>query len=95
MRASIHPERPVTGCFRSDRDLGRHIGWNTRINTESAHELKLAVCRINGANVSLRHRRSSRKDAQRRRTRRCVKAEDDASGVEGQRDVAIICKTYR
>ena len=94
MRASIHPERPVTGCFRSDRDLSRYIGWNTRINTESAHEFKLVVCRINGANVSLRHRRSPRKDAQRRRTRRCVKVADTASDVEGRRGAAIICKTY-
>ena len=52
------------------------------------------VCRINGANVSPSHRRSIRKDAQRRRTRRCVKAEDTASDVEGRRDAAIICKTY-
>ena len=53
----------------------------------------LVVCRMNGANVSPSHRRSPRKDAQRRRTRRCVKAEDAASGVEGRRDVAIIHKT--
>ena len=92
--ASVHPERAITCRFRSNSDLSSHIGWNTRINTESAHDLKLVVCRMNGANVSPEASALSREDAQRRRTRRCVKAEDDASGVEGQRDVAIICKTH-
>ncbi len=53
----------------------------------------LVVCRTNGVRVSPRHRRSNRRDAQRRRTHRCVEAENTASGVEGRRDPAIICKT--
>ena len=39
-------------------------------------KLALVVWRMNGADVSPSHRRPTRKDAQRRRIRRCVKAED-------------------
>ena len=43
MGAAIHPERLITSCLGLDRDLSRYIGWDIRIDTESAHGPNLGL----------------------------------------------------